>query len=208
MASHPEVSVFSIDFANPDIYDSDVSRLFEAAADHPPGLIVLEDFDRVFAKKPESDEMNCSFNHILNCLDGLAGREGTIVVATANHPEHLDGAILRRPGRFDRVVHFPPPALEMRERYLRKLCPRLGEPAAAVAARAERMSFAQLREVWLLACQLACERGDDADGPDLERALAQVKREQGSAARAKLGFEMPRDENSGDFSATMATMKL
>jgi SpoVK/Ycf46/Vps4 family AAA+-type ATPase len=208
MASHPEVSAFSIDFADKDTSDYDVSRLFEAAADHSPGLILLEDFDRVFTKTKESEERNCSYSHLLNCLDGLSGREGTIVVATANHPELLDEAILRRPGRFDRVIHFPLPDQALRERYFESLCPNLRGQLRILAAATERMSFAQLREVWLLASQTTASPMDEASLPDLESALVQVKREQSLASRGKLGFEIPEDEKAGDFSTLAATMKL
>ncbi len=209
MASHPEVSAFSIDFADKRVNDHEVSALFSTAADYSPSLILLEDFDRVFAAKDQVlGEINCSFSHLLNCLDGLAGREGTVVVATANHPEHLDEAILRRPGRFDRVVHFPLPDAALREKYLGMLCPHLRGELGALAAVTERMSFAQLREVWLLACQDACARDADPTLLELELAWKQVKREQGSAVKAKLGFEIPLDENSGEFSTVAATMKL
>jgi hypothetical protein len=209
MASHPEVSAFSIDFVDKRVNDHEVSALFTTAADYSPSLILLEDVDRVFATKDQVlGEINCSFSHLLNCLDGLAGREGTVVVATANHPEHLDEAILRRPGRFDRVVHFPLPDAALRERYLTKLCPHLDGELGGLASKAERMSFAQLREVWLLACQEACLRDSDPALAELEAAWLQVKREQGAASKSKLGFEIPLDENPGEFSAVAATMKL
>lgn len=210
MASHPDISAFSIDFAEKDIADHHVSSLFSTAADHSPSLILLEDFDRVFAGKQDKGlgDIHVSFSHLLNCLDGLASREGTIVVATANHPELLDDAILRRPGRFDRVVHFPLPDSALRERYLASLCPHLRGALAGLAARTERMSFAQLREVWLLASQQACLRDTDPDLADLEAACLHVKREQASSGRSKLGFAAPREENPGEHCAPHATMKL
>lgn len=208
MASHPRTSAFSIDFADKDTSDYDVSRLFEAAADHSPGLILLEDFDRVFTKAQDGEERHCSYSHLLNCLDGLSGREGTIVVATANHPELLDEAILRRPGRFDRVVHFPAPDLRMRERYLESLCPGLRGKLTALAVASERMSFAQLKEVWLLASQSVVDLEGEASLAGLEEAMTQVKREQSLSSRGKLGFEIPLDENPGEFSPVAATMQL
>jgi chaperone BCS1 len=41
---------------------------------------------------------------ILNGIDGIAGSEGRILIATTNHPEKLDKALVR-PGRFDLVKH-------------------------------------------------------------------------------------------------------
>ncbi len=186
MASHPDLSVFSIDFTNDDVDDYDLTQMFEAAAEYSPGLVVLEDFDRIFGQKSEREKSECSFSHLLNCLDGLSHREGTIVVGTANHPEHLDDSILRRPGRFDRVVEFPLPNAVLRHRYLSKLCP--GLDVTPCAAASERMSFAQLREVWLLASQLAFASSGDLTALDLEGALAQIQREQSGASRSRIGF--------------------
>jgi SpoVK/Ycf46/Vps4 family AAA+-type ATPase len=84
--------------------------------------VLLEDLDRAF---PNPGEMRSSISvqPLLNCLDGVATGEGIIVVATANEPAILDPAILRRPGRFDRVVHFPNPTPELRREYFRRMNP-------------------------------------------------------------------------------------
>ena len=41
-----------------------------------------------------------------------------VLLATTNHPEKLDPAILDRPGHFDRKYYFPLPALAERMHYL------------------------------------------------------------------------------------------
>ena len=41
-----------------------------------------------------------SLSTLLNCLDGYAMHEGTIIIMTSNHPEVLDPALIR-PGRID-----------------------------------------------------------------------------------------------------------
>ena len=41
-------------------------------------------------------------------MDGVEGMEGVIVVAATNRPEMIDPALLRS-GRFERVMHVPPP---------------------------------------------------------------------------------------------------
>lgn len=38
----------------------------------------------------------------------LQGRGDVVVLAATNRPDRIDAALLR-PGRFDRVVHVPPP---------------------------------------------------------------------------------------------------
>ena len=81
-----------------------------------PAMILLEDIDRTFPRTGES-QGKVSLQQLLNCLDGVATGEGIVTVATANEPTILDPAILRRPGRFDRVVHFPNPSAVLRREY-------------------------------------------------------------------------------------------
>lgn len=47
-----------------------------------------------------SDFFGPTLSCLLNCLDGYAMAEGTIVILTSNHPERLDPALIR-PGRID-----------------------------------------------------------------------------------------------------------
>jgi hypothetical protein len=187
MACHPEVSAFTINFASDYVDDSSVSKLFAEASRHTPGLVILEELDRAFLPEKKCD---CTLPHLLNTLDGVGNAEGVIVVASANHPEDLDAAILKRPGRFDRVVHFGPPALELRQQYLERQCPDLAAAdLVPIAAASERMSFAQLREVWLLANQLSYESAEELAVRHLERALAQMRAEQSGLARSgRVGF--------------------
>jgi ATPase family associated with various cellular activities (AAA) len=85
--------------------DSSLDALFNQALQERPAMIVLEDLDRAFPKTGET-KSRVSLQQLLNCLDGVGTGEGIIVVATANEQTILDSAILRRPGRFDRVIHF------------------------------------------------------------------------------------------------------
>src|SRR5881396_1229792 len=61
------------------------------------------------------DEENRAF--FLNELDGFAANTGVVVLATTNHPEKLDPAILDRPSRFDRKYYFSLPAPRERLAY-------------------------------------------------------------------------------------------
>src|SRR5579863_2532502 len=115
-----------------------------------PSIIVLEDIDRVFPRTGQS-RSQVSLQALLNALDGVASGEGIITVATANEPTALDPAILKRPGRFDRVVCFPLPSPELRHQYFRKL--NLSFDFAdfeTVVEETDAMSFAQLREIHIM----------------------------------------------------------
>jgi cell division protease FtsH len=145
-----------------------------------------------------------SLQQLLNCLDGIGTHDGVVVAATANEPTALDPAILRRPGRFDRVVLFPNPCAELRLRYLRKLSCQFAETALKPAIDlSEGFSFAQMREVYILAGQRAFDRQAEIEPNDilssvqtLRRGFAEVKGRQGAA-----GFAPSRNGIATDFCA-------
>ena len=108
-----------------------------------------------------------SLQQLLDCLDGIDSQDGVIVVATANDPTVLDSAILRRPGRFDRVVALPAPDRQLRLRYFRKFNPDLNDEALLRGVEdSDGLSFAQLKEVYILAGQRAFEGNADVTGND------------------------------------------
>jgi hypothetical protein len=128
--------------------DDSIADIFEEARDRAPCVLILEDLDAII-----TDETRSVF---LNELDGFARNEGVITIATTNHPERLDPAMLERPSRFDRKYFFELPAESERARYLERWAKRLdpeARPAAATltraAARSERFSFAYLQELTL-----------------------------------------------------------
>src|SRR6185369_7631718 len=90
----------------------------------------------------------------LNELDGFRSNPGVVVLATTNHPEKLDSAILDRPSRFDRKYYFQLPAETERRAYIRKwhdeLQPemRMSEAVTStVVQKTEGFSFAYLKEL-------------------------------------------------------------
>jgi ATP-dependent 26S proteasome regulatory subunit len=113
-----------------------------------------------------------SFQTLLNCLDGVGTQDGVIVVATANDPTCLDAAILKRPGRFDRVVQFRNPDADLRREYYRRLSPILtGEQFEVAIENTEGFSFAQLRETYILGAQSAFEHGREVGVADVIEAI-------------------------------------
>ena len=127
---------------------SNMRAVFVRARRSAPCLVVLEDLDSLI-----KDE-NRAF--LLNELDGFADNEGVVVIASTNHPEKLDPAILDRPSRFDRKYRFDLPALPERLAYIKhwnqalQIEMRLTDSeAAAVAECADRFSFAYMKELFL-----------------------------------------------------------
>ncbi len=88
-----------------------VAAVFDRARRITPCALVLEDLDSLLTPATRS--------FLLNELDGFASNTGIVTIATTNHPERLDVAIVERPSRFDRKYHFALPDAALRESYLR-----------------------------------------------------------------------------------------
>jgi AAA+ superfamily predicted ATPase len=122
--------------------------VFARARITTPCLLVMEDLDSMI------DEKTRAF--LLNELDGFESNAGVVVLATTNHPDRLDPALMDRPSRFDRKYHFNLPAAAERTAYIAnwnkdlQVELRLSEAAAAELARqTEGFSFAYLKELFL-----------------------------------------------------------
>jgi hypothetical protein len=173
MAAHPYIRPYALDLSDAEEKNSDVLHLFEKAAANTPALVILEDLDRAFPiEGKRTQERTVSFQTLLNCLDGVGTQDGVIVVATANDPTCLDPAILKRPGRFDRVVQFRNPDADLRRQYYRRLSPTLaGEQFEIAIENTEGFSFAQLRETYILGAQSAFEHGSEVGIADVVEAI-------------------------------------
>ena len=165
MASHPCIRPFAVDLSDVEEKSKDIHNLFEEAANNTPSLVILEDFDRAFPLEGKrTRERTVSFQTLLNCLDGVGMRNGVLVASSANDPTCLDPAILKRPGRFDRVVRFNNPDASLRREYYMRLNPILtGEQFEIAIQKTEGFSFAQLREVYVSGAQSAFEHGREVN---------------------------------------------
>ncbi len=180
MACHPLVTAFSIDFSAEFLPNSALFDLFREAEENAPSVIVLEELDRYFCTdSQEEHRANLALPRLLNCLDGLATQNGIVVVATANNQAALDRAILKRPGRFDRVVALPLPSLETRRAFVRRLTNgTFDEEALDAATRdSDRLSFAQVREAYVLAGQRSFMGNRVVNPEELLAALQTVRGE-------------------------------
>jgi hypothetical protein len=157
--------------------DGHLEKMFRLAANSAPSMVVIEDIDRAFPRVPSSGvRCNVSLQQLLNCLDGIDSQDGVIVVATANDPTVLDSVILRRPGRFDRVVALPAPDRKLRLRYFSKFNPHLNDEALVRAVDdSDGLSFAQLKEAYILAGQKAFDRNTNVSGNDLLEGICALR---------------------------------
>jgi cell division protease FtsH len=95
-----------------------VRGLFEAAREHAPSIIFVDEIDSIGRKRGTGtvgghDERDQTLNQLLAEMDGFETTEGIVVMAATNRPDILDPALLRA-GRFDRQVVIPLPTLQER----------------------------------------------------------------------------------------------
>lgn len=178
-----KMDAYTLRWFDHSIDDSDLEQLFKRACSNKPSVVVMEDIDRLF---PSSGATACgiSLQALLNCLDGVGTGDGVITIATANSPAQLDRAILKRPGRFDRVIHFAPPDASLLLRYLLKLNPSLESvELAQVVEESDGDSYAQLREAFIMAGQFAFDRSADITVGDLLEGVRALRTTTARAAR-------------------------
>ena len=125
-----------------------IAEVFARARVMTPCIVVLEDLDAMITNQ------NRAF--FLNELDGFEVNTGVAVIATTNHPEKLDAAILERPSRFDRKYHFNLPDEEERRLFIEAWSNRLQsemrlleESIGAIVNETAGFSFAYLKELLL-----------------------------------------------------------
>ncbi|RDJ22011.1 AAA family ATPase [Bosea caraganae] len=95
---------------------------FDEAKQRAPAIVFIDEVDAVGSREDfrghsaqYSTEVVAG---LLECIDGVEGRPGVIVVGACNYPQKLDPALVR-PGRLDRHVRIPLPDGAAREGILR-----------------------------------------------------------------------------------------
>ncbi len=158
-------------------------QVFERARRIKPCALVLEDLDALVTPHSRS--------FFLNELDGFASNEGILTIATTNHPERLDPAILDRPSRFDRKYNFALPAESERLAYM-QLWNAASEPdarlepdaLARLAAETDGFSYAYVKELMLSSLMAWVSSGR-------ERGLSEVALAQTAALRSQMESAQP-----------------
>jgi len=135
IASYLNYSIHYIDTASLSGLEDAVSRLPDKA------ILVIEDIDsntvthsRKESKPSEGDACSektnlldslsiISLSSILNALDGLFSSHGRILVATTNHPEKLDSALIR-PGRIDLKIEVGYVNIEIFKQFIYNFFPK------------------------------------------------------------------------------------
>ncbi|MGB0951313.1 MAG: AAA family ATPase, partial [Poseidonia sp.] len=101
-----------------------IREIFKKAKQSAPSIIFLDEFESIASMRSGgsasegSDVGNRVVNQLLASMDGVESLDGVIIVAATNRPEMIDPALLRS-GRFERVLHVPPPDAGARESIFR-----------------------------------------------------------------------------------------
>lgn len=87
-------------------------RDFQKAKDRAPSILMIDELDSLGDRQKFSHD-NSSYsiqvvNALLECLDGVGGRDGVVIIGATNHPSKIDPAILRA-GRFDNHIEIERP---------------------------------------------------------------------------------------------------
>lgn len=102
------------------VSEEKVRQIFDYARRNAPCAIFFDEIDSIATSRQNKTASyeKTLLNQLLTSLDGFTPRDGVIFIAATNFMESLDEAI-KRPGRFDRIVHIDLPNSEEREAILK-----------------------------------------------------------------------------------------
>jgi AAA+ superfamily predicted ATPase len=180
--------------------ETNIRLIFQKARRASPCLLVLEDLDSLVT------EQNRSF--VLNEIDGFALNQGIAIVATTNHPEKLDPAIVERPSRFDRKYQFDRPGAPERAEYTRQWSRSLPENLQLddegideIVALTHGFSFAHLKELFLSSI-MARAAVDDMTMRQIITDHARTLGEQIRRPKERKGTRRPKRNRDKEATAT------
>ena len=94
-----------------------IREVFRKARMAAPCIIFFDEIDSIAPRRGsgfgDSGVTERVISQLLTEMDGLEDLQNVVVLAATNRPDILDPALLR-PGRFDRLIYVPQPALEGR----------------------------------------------------------------------------------------------
>ena len=87
-----------------------IRKLFRTARAHGPAVIFIDEIDALAGSRDSAitKSARSSINQLLAEMDGFKQSDRIIVIGATNMEDGLDSAI-KRPGRFDKIVHIPLP---------------------------------------------------------------------------------------------------
>jgi cell division protease FtsH len=162
---------------------------FRRAREQAPCIMFVDEIDSLGDRKQfrhdHSDYSIQVVNAFLECLDGVGGREGIVVVGATNDPDRIDPAILRA-GRLDRQIRISLPTADERLAILAHyLGPQKGPmDLKQLASVTSGMTGADLAKAVRDARRLARREHRDLQMSDLKSSLPKVMPIVGEQRRA------------------------
>jgi ATP-dependent Zn protease len=154
-----------------------IHKVFRDAELHRPCVVAIDELDSLPARDsldPQHVGTHMIINALLEQLDGLNKRDGIVVIATCNHPEKLDPALVR-PGRLGKCIWIPLPDLSALPQilafHLKSDAHALGD-LSDIAVMCAGMSGASIEQLVREARQSARRQGRALQRPDLVAVLA------------------------------------
>jgi SpoVK/Ycf46/Vps4 family AAA+-type ATPase len=182
--------------------DSNIEAVFHRAKEITPCCLVFEDLDAMI------HDGNRSI--FLNQLDGLGSASGLLTIATTNHADKLDPAIVERPSRFDRKYHFELPGPAERKAYLTQWNAKLDVDMKIDDAACDRLvdatkefSFAYLKELYLSAMMRWMSTREAGGMSNALEAQADALREQMKTGASAQAPTTPGEDGMAAFLAAM-----
>lgn len=125
-----------------------IRLVFRLARALSPSLILLEDVD-LLATNRYQNSFALFLGALMTEMDGVEKNEDIVVLMTTNDATEMEAALIRRPGRIDRIIDVGAPVAEVRSRLLAHFLPNLeGEPdLEKVAEECHGLMPAAIKEV-------------------------------------------------------------
>ncbi|MFQ6084721.1 MAG: CDC48 family AAA ATPase [Candidatus Bathyarchaeia archaeon] len=146
-----------------------IREVFRKGRMAAPSIIFFDEFDAIVPPRGmgygDSRVTERVISQLLTEMDGLVTLEDLVVIAATNRPDIVDPAVLR-PGRFDRLIHVPPPdehgRLEIFKVHTKEMPLAKGVDLKELAKRTEGYSGADIATICREAAMFALRRRSDA----------------------------------------------
>lgn len=126
LAAEMKMDLYVLQLSGSTMNDSTLSDLIRSM--EVGSILLLEDIDAVVPHRRDTpDDSNkekggVTMSGLLNCLDGVLARDGSLVFMTTNYKEKLDPALIR-PGRIDYQIEFGSAEYEQAHRMFTRFFP-------------------------------------------------------------------------------------
>ena len=175
----------------------DIHEMYELARSLSPTIIVVEDIDTLGAGDREQyGGDHPLLGEFLNCLAGIEKNDQVVTIATTNYPQHLDKALIDRPGRFDVRIDFGLPDEELRETILKRYLREIKHTKInfkSLVKKCEGMSGAYLKEIVMSSYMEALEQNDYNEDFVLDSKIILKNAEKIAEKRHQYQFHRKKD---------------